>query len=99
MLVRPQDAPILATVVLTNHAKWGTLIAVPLVNQWGHQAAGHAYEVIGRALKRLSDARTSDPDGNPTGDTYVDDRMQFGARELVTKEAEMVAEDARSAWP
>jgi hypothetical protein len=47
--------------------------ALPLVYQWGHQPAGHAYEVLGPALKRLSDARTADPEGNPTGDTYVDD--------------------------
>jgi len=73
VLVRSQDVPLLATVVLTNHPRWGTLVALPLVNQWCHQSAGHAYEVIGRALKRRSDARTADPEGNPTGDTYVYD--------------------------
>ena len=97
VLVRPEDVPLLATVVLTNHPKWGTIVSLPLVNQWGHQGAGHAYEVIARALKRRADSRTADPQGTPTGDTYVDDRMQFGSQELVVLEATRVAEDARAA--
>ena len=33
----------------------------------------------------------------PTGDTYVDDRMQFGSRELVEREAADLAADAHAA--
>ena len=47
--------------------------------------------------KRRSDARTADSEGNPTGDTYVDDRMQFGSHELVVNEATLVADDTRAA--
>ena len=97
ILIRPSDVTLLATLLVTDHPRWGTLVALPLVNQWGHQCAGHAFEVISRALTRRASARTNTPDGRPTGDTYVDDRMQFGSRELVVREAADLATDARAA--
>ena len=97
ILIRPADVTLLATLLVTDHPKWGTLVALPLVNQWGHQCAGHAFEIISCALTRRAAARTNAPDGRPTGDTYVDDRMRFGSRELVERKAADIAADARAA--
>ena len=97
ILIRPSDVTLLATLLVTDHPRWGAIVALPLVNQWGHQCAGHAFEVLSRALTRRAAARTNAPDGRPTGDTYVDDRMQFGSRALVEREAVALSDDARAA--
>ena len=39
ILLRPRDAPMLATLVAENHEEFGTLVAIPIVNQWGSQPA------------------------------------------------------------
>jgi hypothetical protein len=97
ILIRPTDVTLLATLLVTDHPRWGRIVSLPLVNQWGHQSAGHAFEVPSRALTRRAAVRTNAPDGRPTGDTYVDDRMQFGSREFVIREAESFSADARAA--
>ena len=92
----PRDAPMLATLVAIDHPVYGTLVSIPIVNQWGAQIAGHAYEVLGRALSRRADARTATTQGL-TGVTYVDDRIQFGSRQVIMDEVERFAKDARAA--
>ena len=92
----PRDAPMLATLMTVDHPKYGTLVSIPIVNQWGAQIAGHAYEVLGRALSRRADARTATEQGR-TGVTYVDDRIQFGSRQLIMAEVDDFSTDARAA--
>ena len=84
----------LATLIAENHPEFGTLVAIPVANQWGSQPAGHAYEAIGRALTRKADVRT-DVATKRTGVTYVDDRVQFGPRPLLEVEIEAFSADAR----
>ena len=94
--LNPCDAPMLATLVAVDHPRYGTLVSIPIVNQWGAQIAGHAYEVLGRALTRRADARTATEHGR-TGVTYVDDRVQFGSRQVIMDEVDNFAADARAA--
>ena len=86
----------LATLVAENHEEFGTLVAIPIVNQWGSQPAGHAYEAFGRALTRRADGRTMTAEAKRTGVTYVDDRVQFGARNVLEAEIENFTQDARA---
>ena len=51
------------------------------------------YETFERALTRRADARTA-VDTKPTGVTYVDDRVQFGARLRLEDEIEKFSSDA-----
>ena len=73
------------------------MVAIPIVNQWGSQPAGHAYEVPGRALTRRANSRTA-VNGSPTGVTYVDNRLQFGAKHILEPEIAAFTADARAAF-
>jgi hypothetical protein len=96
VLIRPPDAPTLATLVSDDHPEFGSLVSIPIVNQWGSQPAGHAYEIPGRALTRRADARTA-VQGHRTGVTYVDDRIQFGPKHVLESEIDAFSADAREA--
>ena len=93
--IKPEQATLFATVV-SIHPEYGMLIAIPLVNQWGSQSAGFAYEVPARAMTEKANERTATTNGRPTGSTYVDDRVQFGTHDQIVGEATSYSCTARA---
>jgi hypothetical protein len=93
--IKPEHTTMFATAV-SSHPKHGMLIAIPLVNQWGSQTAGFAYEVPARAITAKARERTDTAHGKATGSTYVDDRVQFGTEDQIMNESKSYADTARA---
>ena len=57
VLIKPEHTALLAVLVCNDHPEFGTVVAIPLVNQWGAQGAGYIFEGLSRNLLRRSQTR------------------------------------------
>ena len=95
IMIRPRDCTVMAKLVsMTGPDDCGPMIAIPIVNQWGSQVAGYAFDVITRALRR----RAHERGGSDKYVTiiYVDDHITFGTIPKVQTEVEMFMKDSRT---
>jgi hypothetical protein len=94
IMIRPIDCTVMAKLIsMTDPGECGPMIAIPIVNQWGSQVAGYAFDVITRALRR----RAHERGGSDKYVTiiYVDDHITFGTISKVQTEVEMFMNDSR----
>ena len=94
VMMRSRDCTVMAKLIsMTGPDNCGPMIAIPIVNQWGSQVAGYAFDVITRALRRRAHARG----GSDKYVTiiYVDDHITFGTIPKVKTEVESFMNDSR----
>ena len=94
IMMRSRDCTVMAKLVsMTGPDDCGPMIAIPIVNQWGSQVAGYAFDVITRALRR----RAHERGGSDKYVTiiYVDDHITFGTVPKVQTEVAMFMNDSR----
>jgi hypothetical protein len=95
IMIRSRDCTVMAKLIsMTGPDDCGPMIAIPIVNQWGSQVAGYAFDVITRALRR----RAHERGGSDKYVTiiYVDDHITFGTSPKVKTEVESFMKDSRA---
>jgi hypothetical protein len=94
IMMRSRDCTVMAKLIsMIGPDNCGPMIVIPIVNQWGSQVAGYAFDVITRALRRRAHARG----GSDKYVTiiYVDDHITFGTIPKVKSEVESFMHDSR----
>jgi hypothetical protein len=94
ILIRSRDCTVMAKLIsMMGPDECGPMISIPIVNQWGSQVAGYAFDVITRALRR----RAHDRGGSDKHVTiiYVDDHITFGTIPKVQSEVANFMNDSR----
>ena len=96
VLIKPEHTALLTVLVCNDHPVHGTVVAVPLVNQWGAQGAGYIFEVLSRVLLRRSKTRLLEFSRPPPVIMYVDDHVAVAPRSVLATELEKFANDTIS---
>ena len=96
VLIKPEHTAILTVLVCNDHPKHGTVVAVPLVNQWGAQGAGYIFEVLSRNLLRRSKSRLAAFALPPPVIMYVDDHVAIAPRHVLHMELTRFSSDTRA---
>ena len=94
ILINADEATLMAKLVTMNGPDGkGPMIAIPLVNQWGSQVAGYAFDVITRILRKRAQIRVEVVGLYVI--MYVDDHLFFAVLQVVELEVREFMADAR----
>ena len=94
ILMSPNDCAMMAKLITRDGINGGgPLVSIPIVNQWGSQPAGYAFDVPTRVLRTRAHARAKSSRIQTI--IYVDDHLNFGKTQCVKNEVNRFMSDAR----
>ena len=94
ILMSPNDCAMMAKLITRDGINGsGPLVSIPIVNQWGSQPAGYAFDVPTRVLRTRAHARAKSSRIQTI--IYVDDHLNFGKTRCVENEVNRFMSDAR----